>query len=88
MADKKNIKPEKIHIREFRLIKGQIESPFEFRISNIESFSFNVEFSPAFNLDENLIKADFTISMSTVSKEETVEATGFYHFVFIFLLKI
>lgn len=82
--EKKAIQPEKIIIREFRLIKGQLDSPYEFRVSNIESFSYDVKFNSGVNLDEDLIKADFTISLSTVSKEETTEATGFYHFVFIY----
>jgi hypothetical protein len=84
--DKKPIQPERIVIREFRLIKGQIDSPFEFRISNIESYGFKVDFNAGLNLDEYLIKADFIINFSTISKEKSIEATGMYHFVFIFFL--
>ena len=85
--EKKLIQPEKILIREFRLIKGQIDSPYEFRVSNIESFDFKVEFQAGFNTDENLIRADFTIQLSTISKEKITEATGSYHFVFIYALE-
>jgi hypothetical protein len=85
--DKKNIQPEKIHIREFRLIKGQIDSPYEFRISNIESFDYKVDFKTGFNMNENLIKADFIIGVSTISKEKDIEASGLYHFAFIFFVE-
>jgi len=82
--DAKKIQPEKIIIREFRLIKGQIDSLFDFKISNIKAFNFNVTFDTGFNLEEGLIKADFTIEVSTVSSEPTTEATCIYQFVFIF----
>jgi hypothetical protein len=82
--DKKAIQAEKIVIREFRLVKGQIDSPFDFRMSNIKSFDFKVDFNTGFNLDEDLIKADFSIEVSTISLETVQEATCSYHFVFIF----
>lgn len=85
--ENKLIQPDKILIREFRLIKGQIDSPYEFRVANISSFDYKVEFNTGVNLDENLIKADFKISLSTISNEKTIEATGFYHFVFIFFVE-
>src|SRR5688572_6969804 len=85
--EKKLIQPDKILIREFRLIRGQIDSPYEFRKASISLFDYKVEFDTGVNLDENLIKADFKISLSTISNEKTVEATGVYHFVFIFFVE-
>src|SRR5215207_4719586 len=82
--EKKKIQPEKITIREFRLIKGQIDSPFDFKISNIKSFDFNVDFKTSFNLEEGLVKADFEITVSSISQEATQEAKCTYHFVFLF----
>jgi hypothetical protein len=87
MAEKKKIDPKKIIIREFRLIKGQIDSPFDFRISDIKSFAFDVDFNTGFNLEENLIKADINIKVSTVSGETTQEAECTYNFVFIFFVE-
>jgi hypothetical protein len=84
MAEAKKIEPEKIVIREFRLVKGQIESPFDFKISNIKLFDFKVDFNTGFNLEEGLIKADFVIEVASVSLEPTQEATCVYHFVFLF----
>jgi len=82
--DAKRIQPEKIAIREFRLVKGQIDSPFDFKISNIKSFDFKVDFKTGFNLEEGLIKADFVIDVSSVSIEPATEATCNYYFVFLF----
>src|SRR5258705_9197869 len=82
--DAKKIQPEKITIREFRLVMGQIDSRFDFKISNIKSFDFKVDFKTGFNLEEGLIKADFVIDVSSVSVEPTTEATCNYYFVFLF----
>jgi hypothetical protein len=85
--ERKPIQPEKIVIREFRLVKGQIDSPFDFRVSHIKSFDFNVDFNTGFNLEENLIKADFVIEVKTLSEEATAEAICIYHFVFLFFVE-
>jgi hypothetical protein len=82
--DAKRIQPEKITLREFRLVKGQIDSPFDFKVSDIKSFDFKVDFRTGFNLDEGLIKADFVIDVATISNEPVTEATCNYHFVFLF----
>lgn len=84
MAEKKKFQPEKIIIREFRLVKGQIDSPFDFRVSNIRGFDFDVEFNTGLNLEEDLVKADFVINLSTASIEPAIEAVCSYHFVFLF----
>ncbi len=82
--DAKRIQTDKITIREFRLVKGQIDSPFDFKVSDIKSFDFKVDFRTGFNLDENLIKADFVIDVATISNQPVAEATCNYHFVFLF----
>lgn len=85
--EKKRIQPEKIVVREFRLIKGQIDSPFDFRVSNIKSFNFNVDFNTGINLGEGLVKADFNIQVKTVSIDPGEEATCAYNFVFIYFVE-
>lgn len=80
----KKIQPEKITMREFRLVTGHIDSPFDFKVSEIKSFDFKVDFKTGFNLEENLIKADFVIDVATISNEPVSEATCNYHFVFLF----
>lgn len=85
--ERKRIEPEKIVVREFRLVKAQIDSPFDFRVSNIKSFDFSVGLDAGVNLDESLIKADFFIEIRTVSTEITTEASCSAHFVFIYFVE-
>jgi hypothetical protein len=87
MAEAKRIQPEKIIMREFRLVKGQIDSPFDFKVGDIKSFDFKVDFNASFNLEEGLIKADFAIDVKTISNEAVTEAFCNYHFVFLFYLE-
>jgi hypothetical protein len=87
MAEAKRIQPDKIIMREFRLVKGQIDSPFDFKMSDIKSFDFKVDFNASFNLDQGLIKADFVIDVTTISNEQVAEAFCNYHFVFLFYLE-
>ena len=84
MIEKKKINPEEIQIREFKLVKGQIDSPFEFQSQNIVSFNYKVDLRTGINLEEKLIRADLLTDVSTVSKEKAEEASASYHFVFIY----
>ena len=74
-----------IQIVDFRIIKGQIESPFEFDMSAIEGHTFNVEFQMGFNIQQALVKADFTVFVETKSSVSIPEeAKGSFHFVYTF----
>lgn len=87
MVQAKKIQPDKIIFREFRLVKGSIDSPFDFKANNIASFDFRVDLDTSINLDEDLIKADFIIDVASISKETLTGATCNYHFVFLFHLE-
>lgn len=77
--------PEKIQILNFKIIKGKIESPFEFDTEKVTGHNFNVDFETAFNVEDKLVKADFKVSVETLSEEKNIlEAKGEFHFVFIF----
>jgi hypothetical protein len=84
MIERKLIDPQRILIREFKITKGKIDCPDEFDFKNIESFSYTANLNTGFNLDEKLIRADFSVSVETVSKEKAEEANGSFHFVFIY----
>lgn len=76
---------ERIEIVEFKIIKGQIESPFDFNMATIEGHTFNVEFEMGFSLEESLVKADFKVFVETKSTGSiSQEAKGNFHFVYIF----
>ena len=48
------LQPEKIEIVDFKIIKGQINSPFDFEIEKVEGHTFNVDFELGFNLEDKL----------------------------------
>lgn len=78
---------DKIEIVDFRIIKGQIESPFEFDMSAIDGHTFNVEFRMGFNIHESLVKADFKVFVETKSTVSTAEeAKGSFHFVYTYYI--
>lgn len=81
------LQPEKIEIVDFKIIKGQINSPFDFEIDKVVGHTFNVDFELGFNLADKLIKADFSVHVETKSKEDTIEeAIGNFSFVYVFFV--
>lgn len=69
---------------EFQLIKGAIESPFEFNLDKVDGHEFGVNFNMGFNLEDGLLKADFEVNITTKSNIEQEEAHGQFTFAFIF----
>lgn len=79
------LQPKKIEIVDFKIIKGQINSPFNFNEENVEGHTFNVDFELGFNLEDKLIKADFSVNVETKSNNEDIEeAIGNFSFVYIY----
>ena len=79
------LQPEKIEIVDFKIIKGQINSPFDFEEEKVQGHNFNVNFELGFNIPDKLIKADFSVNVATKSeKEDGEEANGAFSFVYVF----
>lgn len=79
------LQPEKIEIVDFKIIKGQINSPFDFENEKVAGHTFNVDFELGFNLEDKLVKADFSVHVETKSDEGTIEeAVGNFSFVYVF----
>ncbi|MFV8271558.1 hypothetical protein ACNQGP_16705 [Flavobacterium sp. GT2N3] len=79
------LQPEKIEIVDFKIIKGQINSPFDFENEKVAGHTFNVDFELGFNLEDKLVKADFSVHVETKSDEDTTEeAVGNFSFVYVF----
>lgn len=77
--------PEKIEIVDFKIIKGQINSPFDFEKEKVAGHTFNVDFELGFNLEDKLARADFSVHVETKSDEDTIEeAVGNFSFVYVF----
>jgi indole-3-glycerol phosphate synthase len=84
MEKANKLKPEKIFITDFKIIQGQIESPFDFDTSNVKGFQFNLDYNTGFNIEDKLAKVDLKVFVETESKVEQQEAKGMFHFVFIY----
>ena len=88
MIDKAALVPEKIHLTEFRILKGQISSPVDFKIKRILTYRSDIGFDMAFNLVKKLIKADIQIKVQTESDgKNKEEADGFFHIAFFFTVE-
>jgi hypothetical protein len=80
-----SLQPEKIEIVDFKIIKGQINSPFDFEEEKVQGHNFNVNFELGFNIPDKLIKADFLVNVETKSENtHTEEAVGAFSFVYVF----
>jgi len=86
MSDNNNIfDPEKISIVDFKMVKGQVDVPEEFDSATVEGHLLDNSLQLGFNLEEKLVKADFTIEIKTESQSKNAkEANGIFHLVFIY----
>ena len=86
MSDNNNLFiPEKITIIEFKMVKGQVDTPEEFDISKVQGHHIDNSLQLGFNLEDKLVKADFSTKISTESNGRNLkESTGNFHLVFIF----
>jgi hypothetical protein len=88
MQDKNIFDPEKITLIDFKMIKGQVDTPENFDISKVVGHQLDNSLQLGFNLDDKLAKADFTVSVKTDSKgENESEATGNFHLIFIYRIE-
>lgn len=82
------LQPEKILIVDFKIIKGQINSPFDFEQTKVKGHNYTVKLELGFNLVDKLIRADFTVHVVAVSENEDMEeATGEFSFVYVFQIE-
>ena len=90
MSDNNNsaFNPEALEMADFRLVKGSIESPFDFDPEQVDGHKFELGFDLSFNMEDKLTKADFQVQIGTNSKGENIEeAQGSFQFAFIFHVK-
>lgn len=85
MSDNQLFDPEKLSIIEFKFIKGQVDTPEDFIIDKVDGHELENTLKLAFNIEEKLVKADFSVEINTESKgANSKEATGSFHLVFIY----
>lgn len=86
MSDKNSIfDPEKIFIIDFRMVKGQVDTPEDFDINEIQGHHLDNKLQLGFDIENKLVRADFTIDIHTESGgRNPSESTGNFHLVFIY----
>lgn len=85
MLDNQIFEPEKLSLIEFKLIKGQVDTPEDFNLDNVKEYLLENSLQLAFNLEEKLVKADFSIEIKTKNDgENSKEASGIFHLVYIY----
>lgn len=79
---------DKLQVIGFKIISGQIKSPEDFDEDLVNGHTFNVDLQMGFNLEEDLIRSEFKVNVSTESdgKNED-EASGAFDFRFFFKLE-
>jgi len=88
VQDKNIFDPEKIVLIDFKMIKGQIDTPENFDISKVVGHQLDNSLQLSFNLEDKLAKADFTISVKTDSRgDNEYEACGNFHLIFIYRIE-
>lgn len=88
MQDKNIFDPEKISLIDFKMIKGQVDTPENFDISKVVGYKLDNSLQLGFNLDDKLAKADFTVSVKTESQgENDSEASGNFHLIFVYKIE-
>ncbi len=88
MLDNNAFNPDKLSILEYKLIKGQIDTPEDLVVDHIEGYNLDNTLQLSFNLEEKLIKADFKVDIRTDSKGKNPnEALGVFHLAFIFRIE-
>jgi hypothetical protein len=77
--------PEKIHIIDFKITKGQIESPFEFVTTDVKGYSFKSNYNLAFNLEDKLVKARLYVVVTADGEDRALgTAQGLFELNFVY----
>ncbi len=88
MQDKIDFDPEKSALIDFKMIKGQADTPEIFDTYKVIGHKLDNTLQLGFNLEEKLAKATFKVSVMTDSKGgNECEASGNFHLIFIYRIE-
>jgi hypothetical protein len=86
MKNTPKVIPDKIHIVEYKQVKFQVESYFEFDKAELKGFETSFDFEIGFNTEAKLAKTDFKVKVKTDSAGSQTDISGFFHFAFIYAI--
>jgi hypothetical protein len=85
MLDNNIFIPEKISFANYKMLKGQVETPEDFDNEKVDGHDLINSLEFGFNLEEKMAKTDFIVSIKTKSNgENKIEALGNFHFMYVF----
>ncbi len=90
MSDKQEIKPfdpEFLSLLDIKLMQGNVDVPDTFDSSSIKSHEVINQLIISLNNEEGLAKADFTVSIKTISEQEQSEASTKFKLNFLYHVK-
>lgn len=87
MSDKLNFNPESISMIDFKLLKGSVETPETFDISDVTGHEIENHLELGFSVEDNLARAELAIKIETKSSSEQTEATCNYLLVYLFRIE-
>lgn len=76
--------PLRLSIIEFKIVKGNINAPYEFDSNLIDNYETSMAFGSSFNLEKKVVKANMGFEIETKSTSKQEEATVNFDFVYIF----
>jgi hypothetical protein len=77
--------PEKTKFTAFHILRGHVESAFEFDTNKVKGCEFNIEFSTEINLEQTGLKSNLSVFIKTESAGQNKnESTAEFVFAFIF----
>ena len=76
MLDNQLFDPEKLSIIEFKFIKGQVETPEDFYIDQVEGHQLENTLQLAFNLEEKLVKVDYKVEIKFSINYNVIECAS------------
>lgn len=79
--------PDKLHLLRVDIVKGLIENPLELKEDQIDGYEFGMGYFSGFNLEEQLVKTELEINISTRSSSECPKAKGLFRLAFHFKIE-
>ncbi|MFN8429667.1 MAG: hypothetical protein U0V04_06795 [Spirosomataceae bacterium] len=77
--------PSKLNLMEVKYLKGNMESPEDLLIENIVDFNSDCSMSVGFNIEQNMLRANFSASLSSnYSEDIETGAKAYFELSFIF----
>lgn len=80
----KKFQANKLSIKDFKLVEGEIKAPYTFEVDLINSYKTDLSFNATIDKKNQLVKAEIGFCIETESSEEQEEALAKFDLVYLF----